>query len=328
MRPRTLLPPALLNQPFLVRDALALGMSRDVLRGTTFRRPFQGVRVPAHLPDTLEVRCRAAALLLPRDAAFSHATATALLGLPLPLSEGTRRGSGVIEPNRGAWPSPGAAGHDARLPLHATVPVRDPRIVGPRLAGIVTHVSKLEPEETVPCSDGLLATTPVRTWLDRAATLDLVDLVALGDALLRRGLTTDRELQRAVSRWARRPGAALSRRAVALVEPGADSPMETRLRLLLVLAGLPRPVVNRDVVAHGGWIARPDLSYPALKIAIEYDGDHHRVSRRQWQNDIGRRRSLEEDGWLVLVFTADDVMRRGADTVRRVRSALAQRRAA
>jgi hypothetical protein len=195
-------------------------------------------------------------------------------------------------------------------------------------SGIVTHVSKLEPQETQAREDGLRTTTPARTWLDRAASLDLVELVVLADAILRRGLVTDDELQRAVRRWAGRPGAARSRRALTLVEPATDSPMETRLRLLLLLAGLPRPVANCDVVAHGAWIARPDLSFPELKIAIEYDGDHHRVSRRQWQNDIGRRRVLEDEGWLVLVFTADDVLRRRADTVRRVRSALAQRRAA
>jgi hypothetical protein len=328
VRRRTLLPPAVADQPFLVRDALALGISRDVLRGASFRRPFQGVRVPAHLPETLEVRCRAAALLVPRDAAFSHATATALLGLPLPRDETTAQSSGVLESAHGSWLPTRTAAHDARVPLHVTVPVRDPRVVGPRLVGIVTHVSKLEPQETQLRADGLRTTTPTRTWLDRAATLDLVELVALADAILRRGLVTDEELQQAVHGWSGRPGAALSRRAATLVEPATDSSMETRLRLLLVLAGLPRPVANRDVVAHGGWIARPDLSYPELKIAIEYDGDHHRVSRRQWQNDIGRRRVLEEEGWLVLVFTADDVLRRGDDTVRRVRSALAQGRAA
>jgi hypothetical protein len=145
---RTPLPPVLLNHPFLVRDAWGLGVSRDVLRSASFRRPFQGVRVPAHLPDTLEVRCRAAALLLPPDAAFSQATATALLGLPLPLAEATQRDSGVLEPERGAWSLPRAATHDARSPLHVTVPVRDPRIVGPRIAGIVTQVSKLDPKET------------------------------------------------------------------------------------------------------------------------------------------------------------------------------------
>jgi very-short-patch-repair endonuclease len=78
-------------------------------------------------------------------------------------------------------------------------------------------------------------------------------------------------------------------------------------------------------VLYGGWIARPDPSYPALRIAIEYDGDHHRVDRRQWQSDISRRRLLEDAGWIVMVFTADDVLKFGHETVRRVRSALAVR---
>jgi hypothetical protein len=306
---------------------MALGVSRDVLRGARFRQPFPGVRVPAHLPDSLEVRCRAGSLLLPSDSAFSHATAAALHGLPLPLGEAAGRSSGPLASGRWEEPSTSGTAHDARVPLHVTVPAREPRVVGPRITGIVSHVARLTPEETQLRGDGLRTTTPARTWLDRAVELDLVELVVLADATLRRGLVTVDVLQRAVQDWAGRPGAARSRRALALVEPATDSPMETRLRLLLVLAGLPRPVAGLDVVAHGGWIARPDLSYPELKIAIEYDGDHHRVSRRQWQNDIGRRRVLEEQGWLVLVFTAEDVLRHGFDTVRRVRAALAQRRA-
>lgn len=323
MRPRSSSPAALLDTPFRVRDALAEGISRDVLRGARFRQPFKGVRVPAHLPDDLETRCRAGALL-PDDAAFSHATATILLGLPLALGE-TRLLGGAADRGRQP-PSTAWTDRDPGLSLHVTVPVREPREAGPRLAGMVTHVTKLGPSETRLLPDGLRITTPARTWLDRAATLSVVELVALGDAMLRRDLLTADDLPRAVGEWAGRPGVALSRRAVGLVAQGVDSPMETRLRLLLVLAGLPCPVINQDVVAHGAWIARPDLSYPELKIAIEYDGDHHRVSRRQWQSDIGRRRMLEDEGWIVLVVTADDVLKHGHETVRRVRSLLSQRR--
>ena len=307
-----------------MRDALAEGLSRDVLRGASFRQPFQGVRVPAHLPDSLVTRCRAASLLLPDDAAFSHATAVALYELPLALAE-TFSGEPA---ESGGWSglSTNLTAHDPRVAVHVTVPTREPRTVGPRVVGIVTHMSTLTRSETHLRPDGLRVTSPVRTWLDRACALDLVELVALGDAMLRRDLLTTDVLQRAVLDWAGRPGVTLSRRAVELVAPGTDSPMETRLRLLLVLAGLPCPVVNRDVVAHGAWIARPDLSYPELKIAIEYDGDHHRVSRRQWQGDIGRRRVLEDEGWVVLVLTADDVLKYGRETVRRVRGLLAQRR--
>ena len=76
---------------------------------------------------------------------------------------------------------------------------------------------------------------------------------------------------------------------------------------------------------HGGWLARPDLSYPDWKIAIEYDGDQHRVDPRQWRRDIARRENLEADGWIVLVITAVDMYQRPAPTLMRIVSALDRR---
>lgn len=102
--------------------------------------------------------------------------------------------------------------------------------------------------------------------------------------------------------------------------------METRLRLLIVHAGLPEPDINRDVIgSRGGWLARPDLSYPEWKIAIEYDGEHHRVDPRQWRRDISRRENLEAAGWIVLAITAIDVFQRPAPTLMRILSALSRR---
>jgi len=73
-------------------------------------------------------------------------------------------------------------------------------------------------------------------------------------------------------------------------------------------------------------VARPagPERYPVLRIAIEYDGDHHRTSR-QWRIDRTRRQLLEDAGWIVLEFTADDVLRRPEATVERVRRAIASR---
>ncbi len=134
--------------------------------------------------------------------------------------------------------------------------------------------------------------------------------MVLGDAVLRHGLADLVEL----TAW-----------AIALLEPRTDSPMETRLRLLIVRGGLPRPAANLDVVVDGAWLARPDLSYPGLRIAIEYDGDHHRADRRQWQRDVGRRRVLEDAGWLLIVVTADDVLRRPHEIVQRIGRAISRR---
>ncbi len=142
--------------------------------------------------------------------------------------------------------------------------------------------------------------------------------------MLRHGWADVVELTAMAARPSRR-GNRRMRDAIPLLEPRTDSPMETRLRLLIVRAGLPRPVAGRDVVVDGEWLARPDLSYPALRIAIEFDGDHHRTSRTQWQRDIGRRRALEDAGWLLIVLTADDVLRHPELTVDRVRRAVETR---
>ena len=84
--------------------------------------------------------------------------------------------------------------------------------------------------------------------------------------------------------------------------------MESRLRMLLVLAGLPEPVVNLIVRnADGSWRRRFDLSYPALKLIIEYDGRQHAEDARQWQSDLKRREELDALGWRIIVITARDL---------------------
>ena len=99
--------------------------------------------------------------------------------------------------------------------------------------------------------------------------------------------------------------------------------METRVRLLLVLAGMPEPVpghVIRD--EHGEWIAQVDLAYPAQRIAIEYHGDVHRLSRGRWRSDVTKAELLRSLGWTVIILTADDLDGRPERTLDRVWLAL------
>lgn len=84
VRRRSDLPPALLRGPFRVRDALALGVPPRRLDGSDLKAPTSGVRVPAHLPESLRLTCEAVALVLPETAAWSHLTALELCGIPLP----------------------------------------------------------------------------------------------------------------------------------------------------------------------------------------------------------------------------------------------------
>lgn len=291
------IPPQLLDGPFTLARADELGVSRKVLRGGRFWTPIAGVRAAVALPDSLELRARSVLLLAPH-VTFSHLTAARLCRLPVPGS---------------------VAGAGAADPIEVSC-VRGPV----RHRGVRGHQVDVDPDVQV--VGGLPVTSGARTWADLAPRLGLDDLVVLGDAVLRHGWADLVELTAMAARPGRR-GARRMRAAIPLLEPRTDSPMETRLRLLLVRAGLPRPQAGHDVVVDGAWLARPDLSYPALRIAIEFDGDHHRTSRAQWQRDIGRRRSLEDAGWLLIVVTADDVLRHPEALVERVRRAVVSRAA-
>ncbi len=102
--------------------------------------------------------------------------------------------------------------------------------------------------------------------------------------------------------------------------------METRLRLLLVLAGLPEPVVDVAIRDEGGRVVyRLDLGYPQVRVAVEYDGRQHAENTAQWRWDVRRREELESDGWRLVVVLAGDVYREPARTLARVVAALGER---
>lgn len=275
----TSVPPA---GPFLVRDRQPDDGGRRRFRSVRLARPHHGVRATAGADDLLS-RCRAAALVLDDDVAFGHVTALRLLGVEVP------------------WRL------DADQRIHVVSPTRRDR---PQRRDVVAHHSTHAVLTTT--VDGLRVTTPAQTWLHLARGLRTEDLVVLADAMTRRKdpATSLAALAEAVGAGRRVKGVVACREALELARPGTDSSMETRTRLLLVEAGLPCPEVNRAVRdAAGRFVALPDLSYPALRLAIEYDGDVHRTDAATWRRDVRRTQALEELGWRVLVVTADDVIR-------------------
>ena len=298
MAPIPPLPVALRERPFTTAEALWAGVSPDVLRTRRVRSPFHGVHVPSDLPDTLAVRCAALARVLPAQAAFSHETAARLCGLPVP--------DGMARESR----------------LHVCVPVRTPV---PHGRGVVGHEAvDLHPTLVIEPWE-LLVVHPWRTWCDLVPRLSDDDAVVLGDAVV--GRSGRPHLGRVVARRAGERGVVRMRRLFEVVREGVDSPMETRTRLLVVRAGLPEPECGKDVHASDGygWLARPDLRWLEFKVAVEYDGDLHRTKKKRWRNDIARREGLEDDGWRVVVVTADDVYLRPKETVARIRRALIER---
>lgn len=138
-------------------------------------------------------------------------------------------------------------------------------------------------------------------------------------------LATVRQLEAAVAAG-RRVGSPALRRALPRVRTRSASRTETRCRLILVDGGLPEPELNHDVYDDAGrFIACVDLAYPARRVAIEYEGEHHLRDAEQWAKDIARYEALAAAGWFVIRVTKADVFAARSDLVRRVRTALRAR---
>jgi hypothetical protein len=276
MRPADL-PSALFAGPFTTATARQRGVSGTVLAGNRVRPVLNGVHelvsgVTLSERDSVR-RLVAAAQLVIDDAVASCTTACLLWGLPIPLA--SRR-----------------------------VHVCSGRQV--RRRELVSHRRRLDGSIDL---DGAAVTTPVRTFIDVGLEVGRGWHLAIGDTMVQRGLLTTAELRRALTDMPSTRGILAARRTAALVRSGSESPMESLLRWSIVADGLPEPAVNGRVLDEGGWLARVDLSYPDRLIAIEYQGDQHRSDKRQWRRDIGRTRTLQAAGWLVIFASADDIAR-------------------
>ena len=172
---------------------------------------------------------------------------------------------------------------------------------------------------------GLRISAAAQMFVEVAPLLGLVDLVVVGDALVRLGRVTPDEL-RASCAASRLPAAGTARRAASYVRGRVDSPMETRLRMLLVLAGLPEPQVDHRIHDSDGRVLyRFDLSYPDLRIVVEYDGRQHRADLGQWDHDTDRQDWFDAEGWLHVPVFSRGIYRDPAKTLRRVEAALRSR---
>lgn len=88
-------------------------------------------------------------------------------------------------------------------------------------------------------------------------------------------------------------------------------------------AGLPEPRVNYALLAADGSVAaHGDLVYPAARLVIEYDGDHHRTDERQYHIDVDRLWRIQALGWKVLRINKTHLTAGAAEAVRRVADAL------
>lgn len=279
------------------------GLGEGRLRGADLARPFHGVRSDHELG--LAELCRACSLVMPPRHVFSHVTAARLWGCPLPVEF--------------------ASGE----PLHVTVPQST---AAPRRQGVVGHRANAV---RAGWRSGLPVTDAASTWLSLATLLPLDELVACGDHLvldpavldpadLRPYVTID-ELGLRLQEFRGR-GARTATSAFRLMREGAESRPETLLRLLLARAGLPEPTPGSAVTAPDGrWLGRGDLVYPTWRTVVEYDGDGHRTSKRQYDRDITRIEDFVLGDWSVVRVRSRGLFISPDATVERVRRVLESR---
>jgi hypothetical protein len=145
-------------------------------------------------------------------------------------------------------------------------------------------------------------------WVAACAQLDLVDAVTAADQLLLRGSTNLPALHAYVSGH-HGPGIGPARRPLRLVRERVESPRETVVRLVLVLAGLPEPECNVTINRGGAFLARADLAYVAARLLVEYDGRQHAETASQWNRDLDRHDALTAAGWVCYRVTAARLQR-------------------
>jgi hypothetical protein len=288
---RARLPVELVARPFTLADAIRAGLDRWHLEGANWRRLGPGVYACAGLPDTPQLRLEAARLRLPPTAVFSGLAAAWLHGLDVVACE-------PIE---------------VTIPKGAGVSAR---------SGLVVRRAAIAPAEIVNLR-GMRATSILRTLSDLCIRLSVKEAVVIADMALHSRLTGLADLNSFALSRAQCVGVANLRRVASLADPAAESPMETRLRMVIVLGGLPRP--QAQVSLHDGrgrFLGRPDLYYPDHHLGLEYDGGVHRISLAE---DNRRQNRLLAAGIRLLRFTAGDVLHNPDSITTQVRAMLSSR---
>jgi very-short-patch-repair endonuclease len=276
-----------LDGPFRGSTAINGGLlTRGVLRGPRYRRLFPDVYPPATLEIDLALRARAAGVLV--------------------------AGRGVVAGYAAAVLFEASSG-----PADALVDVLVPDNY--RCAGLRVRRERLDRQATRTLG-GTPVTTPDRTAYDLARWApNLTERVAAVDALAFRCGVRPAEVAILRNRHVGAHGGRDIAEVLALVDARSESPMESRVRVALVLGGLP-PEVQYPVVLRGRRY-RLDLAYPPQRVAVEYDGEAHRSQRRA-RADLVREAALIAAGWRVLRFDADEVLFRPDRLVATVRAEL------
>ena len=199
--------------------------------------------------------------------------------------------------------------------------IRRPRSRG-SVPGIVVHTVPI-PDDEVVVIDGLRVTSAARTAFDLGRWLRLDDAVEMIDALCNATKLDPRAISAIADRHRGAHGIRQLRRVLPLIDAGAESPAETRTRLLITRAGLPRPTTQVQVRdEHGRLLARCDLGWRRWKVVVEYDGAPHWENEQARTRDIRRYAMLGKLGWRVVRVNSVLLRQRPDEVVANVRDQL------
>lgn len=305
--PRKPLPDGLQSGSFTAVSANELGVSRKRLRQADVFTPSRGIRVPLYGSADPSANLRAYTSLDASSVVTHHSAVR------------------VWEGSLPGWMQADWRIHIARGRSEGK----------PRRRNVVGHRMTFLPGEVVTV-DGVRVTSPARTWLDLAALMGVDELIALGDSFVvshgpefpspRTALTTVAGLERMVASHAGVRGMKTARLALPEIRVGADSPQETKMRLLLARSRFGEPVLNHVIYNEWGQPAVwPDAAYVREKVSLQYDGGHH-GEPEQYRRDIKRQALTERLGWREIRVSKEDLEGDRPLLLEKVRAAMPRER--
>ncbi len=239
------------------------------------RRVLRGVGVRAEVADSLLVRAQAAALVLGPDRVVVDYSAAWLHGVDV---------------------GPGRPGQGPELLDVASVAGRR----ATRRRGSDGCRRTVAPDE-ITVVHGVAVTTPLRTAADLACRWGRCDAMAALDAFHRLHDVDPEAHRPMIDRFAGRRGVTQYRELVPRIDPRAESPRESWLRLTAHDHGFTDLEPQVDTWVEGyGW-ARLDLADRRRRIAVEYDGADFHAGAQQQRDDAERRQAMVRDGWLFVL---------------------------
>jgi hypothetical protein len=275
--------------PFVGTEALAAGVVTRHDLATRFHAIHRNVYIPRGQQVTPAQKAHAAWLWSRRQATVAGVSAAAMHG---------------------------AKWIDPRLPAELNQASQH------RTKGIVLHNDTLSSVEIV-VVHGIPVTTPARTAFDLGRRYGRTLAVIRVDALLQSTSLKLTEIDALIDRHRGARGIVQLREVVRLADDGAESPQETRTRLVLTDAGLRPQRTQIDVFNRfGDHVRRIDMGWPEWKVGVEYDGEQHWTDPAIRARDIDQQAELEALGWRIIRVSAEMLRYRSVTIVERTRAAL------